>query len=390
MAVLQQCPRCKSIKSLKHDICECGEDLAKARRGQRVTYYIHYRLPNGKQIKQVVGTSLSDARDANGKRRGQKKEGRIFDMIPDAKVCFSDLAEWYLSLEKTKALASFKTVKIYLDKFNVEMGSMLVSDIRVTDLENLQEKRKRERMKAKTIDHEIETAKRVVWKAFKDDKVSGSVLKTFQNVPKLCKGHTNRREKVLTVTEYESLHKACPAHLKAILCAGYWTGMRKGEIINLRWDRVNLKDRTINLRAEDTKDREARVVPIGKHLHKTLSRLPRSIKSDHVFLYGNKPITKRFETGLKTACDKAGISWGRDVEGGFIFHDLRHTFVTDTRRAGIDRTVRMSITGHAIRDMDQRYDSVGVEDKHEAIKKLEGYRAEVTKTLLEAEPVGDK
>ena len=74
-----------------------------------------------------------------------------------------------------------------------------------------------------------------------------------------------------------------------------------------------------------------------------------------MFFFDNgKPITKRCETGLKTACGKAGITWGRDVEGGFIFHDLRHTFVTDARKAGMDRTVRMNITGHAISDMDQR------------------------------------
>lgn len=44
------------------------------------------------------------------------------------------------------------------------------------------------------------------------------------------------------------------------------------------------------------------------------------------------------------------------------------------RRAKVDRTVRMAITGHAINGMDQRYDIVEDSDKHEAIKMLEGYR----------------
>ena len=116
--------------------------------------------------------------------------------------------------------------------------------------------------------------------------------------------------------------------------------------------------------------------------------LPRALHDDHVFLYSGKPIKNRFETGLKSACDKAGILWGRNVEGGFIFHDLRHTFVTDCRKAGVDRTVRMSITGHAIRDMDQRYDTVDLSDKQAAIRKLEIFRAEVTKTLLKANSRG--
>jgi hypothetical protein len=85
-------------------------------------------------------------------------------------------------LKKSKALAAFKTVKIYLNKFNAEFGSSLVGDLRTSDLENLQEKRKKETLKPTTIDHELEMIKRVIWKAFRDDKVSGSVLKTFQNV----------------------------------------------------------------------------------------------------------------------------------------------------------------------------------------------------------------
>ena len=122
-----------------------------------------------------MGTSIQEAKDADGKRKVQKREGRIFDMVPDAKVTFLDLAEWYLKLEKTMSLSSFKSVKVYLGKFNREFGNMILGDIKVTDLENLQEKRKREGLAPKTIDHEIETAKRVIWKAFRDDKGSRGV-----------------------------------------------------------------------------------------------------------------------------------------------------------------------------------------------------------------------
>jgi integrase len=93
-----------------------------------------------------------------------------------------------------------------------------------------------------------------------------------------------------------------------------------------------------------------------------------------VFLYNGRRITNRFETGLKSASKKAGIPWGRNVKGGWIFHDLRHTFITDMRRAGVPRTVTKSITGHAITDMSERYDVVSDEDKLEAIRRLENHR----------------
>jgi hypothetical protein len=95
MAILAECPICKRIQSLKHKMCPCGEDLEKAKRSQRVKYHIHYRLPGGKQIKQLIGPSIEDARAADGKRRGQKREGRFFEMVPDARVTFNDLTKWY-------------------------------------------------------------------------------------------------------------------------------------------------------------------------------------------------------------------------------------------------------------------------------------------------------
>jgi hypothetical protein len=75
MAILIECSICKKVQTLRHKTCDCGEDLDKAKRSQRFKYYIHYRLPNKKQIKQLIGCSIAEARDADGKRKGQKRKG---------------------------------------------------------------------------------------------------------------------------------------------------------------------------------------------------------------------------------------------------------------------------------------------------------------------------
>lgn len=159
---------------------------------------------------------------------------------------------------------------------------------------------------------------------------------------------------------------------------GYWTGMRKGEILNLTWEKVDMKAGLIRLEASDTKESAAKIVPIGPELRGVLQGLPRGIHGKTVFLKKGKPIRNGFEKMMKTACEKAGIKWGREEKDGFIFHDLRHTFITEMRRAGVDRTVTMAITGHAIQDMNQRYDTVEDWEKLEAIAKLEAYRSAVT------------
>ena len=74
--------------------------------------------------------------------------------------------------------------------------------------------------------------------------------------------------------------------------------------------------------------------------------------------------------GLTDACEKAGIPYGRFQKDGFIFHDLRHTFNTYMRKAGIAESVIMDITGHSTREMFDRYNTVDAEDAKIAIQKF--------------------
>jgi len=419
MAILAECPVCHEKLSARRAKCTCGEDLHKARKAGRVNYLIDYRVRDGKvkdgkptyiRRREFVGPSLEEARDAEGKRKGQKRENTIFDeILPEVTMTYKELAGWYLDLEKVKGLSSFGTVQTYINKFISVFGERRVKDIKPLDLENLQGRRKREGLKSKTIDDELNYAKGMIIKAFDNDMISGKTLKTFRQATdkhhKMLKGHSNRRQRILSAAEYEALHAAAPKHLQDILTIGYWTGMRKGEIIGLTWDRVDLKGGFIHLAPEDTKEGQAKTIPIGSEVKKVLDRIPRPIKGGNVFLYtpmvpmghGNgsfrecagRTIEKRFETAMKSACEKAGILWGRDVQGGFIFHDLRHTFITEMRRAGVPRTVTMSITGHAIRDMNERYDTVEEWEKTVAIKKLEIYRASGTEMDSEKPKVSE-
>lgn len=114
---------------------------------------------------------------------------------------------------------------------------------------------------------------------------------------------------------------------------------------------------------------------MSKAVFETLGRIPQSTSDPHIFLYWGQKITWNFAASIVCACRKAGVTWGREEKGGFVFHGLRHTFITDMRRAGVPRTVTMAITGHAIIDMNERYDVVEDWEKAEAIKKLEAFRA---------------
>ena len=369
MAVFAECPICRKKQSVKNKVCSCGEKLDQAKKAERVRYWIDYYLPNGKRKRESVGHSIKDAQAADGKKRSQKKENRLFDILPEGKMTFSELSAWYISLEKVMGLASYPIIKVYLKKFNACFGDMIVRNIKPEDLENHIEKRKKEGCAAATIDHEIGATRTMVLKAFDNDKVSGDTIKKFKKIKKLNKGNTNARKRIIDRDEFLSLLQHSPIHLRPILIIAYETGMRKGEILGLTWARVHMKKRFIYLEATDTKDKEPRAVPISDDLYATLREIPRAIHDDHVFLYRGKPI-QDIRSSLTEACKKTRLTYGRGNAGGFVFHDLRRTFNTNMRKAGVPESVIMAITGHSTRAMFDRYNTIDEGDLHEAIKRI--------------------
>jgi integrase len=374
--ILAECPSCHTKQSVRNKACVCGEDLVAAKRGKRVKYWIRYDLPSevGKRRmrQEAVGFSIEEARASEGKRKSQKREGRILDIRPDTKMTFKELTEWYLGLEKIKALSSFWRVELALKKFNTEFGGMIVSHIKLANLENYQAKRKKEGLADNTIDHEVGAAKSMIFKAFDNDMISAETLKTFKKVRKMLKRKSNARDKVITSEEYQMLFDNAPRHLKEILATAYYTGMRLGEILPLTWDKVDLKERVIRLQAQDTKDSEPRKVPICGELYEVFCNIPRAIHDNFVFHYKGKSVSS-IKKSLKRVCEDSGILYGRFKEGGFTFHDLRHAFNTNMRKAGVPESVIMEITGHSTREMFDRYNTIDLEDARLAVAQLQRF-----------------
>ena len=129
----------------------------------------------------------------------------------------------------------------------------------------------------------------------------------------------------------------CPPHTAAIVKVAYYTAMRQGEILNLTWDRVDLKQGVIRLKPEDTKTNEGRTVPLHPEVKQVLLSLPRAING-RVFTVNGKPLAE-IKRSFTTACKKANIQ-------NFIFHDLRHTCINNWRLQGHDFFRIMAASGH--------------------------------------------
>jgi hypothetical protein len=136
MGILAECPACRKKQSVKNKMCKCGANLDKAKGSRTVNYWIDYYLPGGKRRRELSGTSIDDARDANSKRRSQKKEGKFYEMLPDEKLTFSQLTEWFLAVEENRALAGeicddyLYVKRLNIASFNAVYGDMVVSNIK--------------------------------------------------------------------------------------------------------------------------------------------------------------------------------------------------------------------------------------------------------------------
>lgn len=367
--VLAECPLCHKKQSTDNQDCSCGGWLikrqgAKKVRNSKTRYWIKFRLPDGTQRKEYVGMSITEAEDADGKRRVQKRENRIFDMLPESKLTFNELTGWYTELPDVKKIASYDRLKQALNNFNTVFGKQEAGTIKPEQLKRYQSTREGQGYAPATIDMEISIAKSMVKEAFNNDKVDGRVLKAFMSIKrKLSRGDNARKEK-LSVSEYLKLKDAAADHLKPFVVMAFNTGMRLGEIRTLEWKDIDRKAGIIRLPKEKTKTRSDRVIPINHHVKEALSLVTRALHHDFVFTYKGEPIKGRggLKRSIQTAYKNAGIPYGMGTPGGERFHDIRRSVKTFMLSAGVDKVYRDTIIGHSLKGMDVHYTVPSDED----------------------------
>lgn len=200
-------------------------------------------------------------------------------------------------------------------------------------------------------------------KAYEWNLISEQRLKAIRKV-KPIRGET-KRLRYLNADEIQRLLNACDKHLYPIVFTALHTGMRKGEILSLKWSQIDLKNDLILL--DKTKNDERREIPINKPLKQVLIQLHSQRRLDTDYVFVNPDTGKRY-TDLKrsftTACKRAGIK-------DFHFHDLRHTYASQLVMAGVDLKTVQELLGHKSLTMTLRYAHLSQAHKREAVKALE-------------------
>ena len=180
------------------------------------------------------------------------------------------------------------------------------------------------------------------------------------------------RERILSRDEEKRLFAAIDAepkraHLKGICLLALDCALRRGEIFTLRWSDVNLDQRTITVRAFNTKTARSRTVAMTIRAYQELDRQwQASAQKPDTLVFGNLTTIKK---GFGKALAAAKIQ-------DFHFHDCRATCISRMIQAGLPPAEVMRISGHSTLRAFYIYVRTDMETVFRAAAALDAYHAQ--------------
>lgn len=129
------------------------------------------------------------------------------------------------------------------------------------------------------------------------------------------------------------------------------TGMRLGELLVARWEDVNMLAREIFVRF--TRNGKSRTLPLTKRAVRLLTDLRQDARPEDLIFDPERTGRRRRQTMVvfEQAVGEAGLD-------DLTFHDLRRTFATRLRAAGVHEYDIADLLGHSTKPGDTRASSV--------------------------------
>ena len=176
------------------------------------------------------------------------------------------------------------------------------------------------------------------------------------------------RVRYLQPTELKAVLEACPEWLRPIAALAVSTGMRRGEVLGLRWLDIDSKGGRLML--PQTKNGEGRIVYLNTLAQQALSAVQqKKAKPTDLVFTGESVKPENVSLAFLRACRSVKVS-------DFHFHDLRHTAASWMRMKGADIHTVALILGHKDLRMAARYQHLSPAFLSDAVKLLDGAYAE--------------
>jgi len=268
-----------------------------------------------------------------------------------------------LRFYKRKGRKSLEHVERHAKRLRSGFAGRRADEITADAVNDYVEDRLEEEAANASINRELAFLRLAYNLARKAGKLKAEMVPYIEMLPE-----NNRRLGFFEQEHYEAVLSHLPDYLKGVLTMGYWTGMRKSEILGLKWDQVDVFNRLVFL--ERTKNGEDRTLPLNDELYQmVMERAKQRVEGCPYVFHRFGEHIQSFGKAWNTACKKA------DCEGKLV-HDLRRTGVRNLIRAGVAQSVAMKISGHKDARIFARYNIVDTRDVAEAMRKVSQYEQE--------------
>ncbi len=302
-------------------------------------YWIKYYRAGKPYYESSKSTKESAAKKLLKLREGHVVEGK-FQGLKVERITFEELSQDFVNDYKVNAKKSLDRAKRSARRLEGFFEGMKAINITTDAIKVYILARQKQGVKNATINRELAALKRMFNLAARETPPK------VHQVPYIPHLKENKpRSGYFEHEEYVALRDALQDFFKPVVIMAYYTGMRKGEIISLKWTQIDFKENKIVLEAGTTKNDKARVVFMDGELYESmvLQKTLRDTdypKSPWVFVNPNTgDRIKEFRGTWDKALKEAKLE-------GKLFHDFRRTAVRNMVRAGVPERVAMMIPGH--------------------------------------------
>lgn len=325
------------------------------KRKGRDGYYMSWKDANGKRrIKKAIAADLKAAQDELAAEKRRVVETKILGFTPPAEDTFAELAEQFLNHQKARVTEQEYEREVSIVDLHLKPSFPgQVKAIRPSDVDKFITKRSGEVSPA-TVRREVMILKSMLSKAVKWEIIPVSPAQQVE-LPPVPPG----RVRYLQPTELRVILELSPEWLRPIIGLAVFTGMRRSEILSLRFLDIDLIRGMILL--PQTKNGEGKIVHLNANAMSVFSSLLWGNPTEKVFpgITGDR-VTVTF----KRVCRKAKIE-------DFRFHDLRHTTGSWLAMSGKDIYTIAKVLGHKDLRMSARYSHLSATYLGDAVRNLD-------------------
>jgi len=351
------------------------------RRGH--VWWYRFKFAGRRFAESAKSTSKEIARRAELKRRRELEEGYHGLRKREAPQALKAAAESWLEMKQpTLAAKSYLIEKTNLGHVLPVLGQRLLSDIDANDIGRYQQGRLTERAAPKTVNLEVGTLRAILrrhrlWANLQPDV---RMLSTPDDIGKALAPQDEKR--LLDACAESRSRSLLPAVLVALN-----TGMRYSELRLLRWEQVDLRNRTVRVGKSKTEAGAGRTIPLNDRATKVVqfwadqfaNRKPEHFvfPSERYGAAGDEFKPCVYGVDPTRAINSWKESWESAKAHAKVtirFHDLRHTCVTRMLEGGVPLSVVACILGWSAATtarMAKRYGHIGQVAQRQAVAVLD-------------------